>query len=47
MYILRTKTRNAATSERYFTHRLVRSERVGAKVREATLLNVGRSLACC
>ncbi|MEA3640906.1 MAG: hypothetical protein VBE63_13300 [Lamprobacter sp.] len=29
MYIRRTQTRNTATGERYFTHRLVRSERQG------------------
>jgi hypothetical protein len=33
MYIRRTQTRNTATGERYFTHRLVRCERVGGKVR--------------
>ncbi|WP_295544507.1 RNA polymerase subunit sigma [uncultured Thiohalocapsa sp.] len=42
MYIRRTQTRNTATGERYFTHRLVRSERVGGKVRQVTLLNLGR-----
>jgi len=43
MYIRRTQTRNTATGERYFTHRLVRSERVGGKVRQVTLLNLGNS----
>jgi transposase len=42
MYIRRTQTRNTATGERYFTHRLVRSERQGGKVRQVTLLNLGR-----
>ncbi len=42
MYIRRTQTRNTATGERYLTHRLVRSERVGGKVRQVTLLNLGR-----
>jgi hypothetical protein len=42
MYIRRTQTRNTATGERYFTHRLVRSERLGGKVRQVTLLNLGR-----
>jgi hypothetical protein len=33
MYIRRAQTRNTTTGERYFTYRLVRSERVGGKVR--------------
>ncbi|MFB1486255.1 MULTISPECIES: hypothetical protein [unclassified Thiocapsa] len=41
MYIRRTHTRNSATGERYHTHRLVRSTRVGGKVRQITLLNLG------
>jgi transposase len=45
MYIRRTQTRNTATGERYFTHRLVRSERQGGKVRQVTLLNLGRHFA--
>ena len=42
MYIRQTKTNNAATGESYFTHRLVRGERVQGKVRQITLLNLGR-----
>jgi transposase len=42
MYIRRTQTRNTSTGERYYTHRLVRSERVGGKVKQITLLNLGR-----
>ena len=42
MFIRRTRTNNTATGESYFTHRLVRSERVGGKVRQITLLNLGR-----
>jgi len=42
MYIRRTQTRSTATGETYFTYRLVRSERRGAKVRAVTLLNLGR-----
>ena len=42
MFIRRTKTRTAANGESYYSHRLVRSERVGAKVRQRTLLNLGR-----
>jgi transposase len=47
MFIRRTITRKSAASagspgESYFTHRLVRSERVNGKVRQVTLLNLGR-----
>ena len=42
MYIRRTQTRSTATGETYFTHRLVRSERHGQKVRAVTVLNLGR-----
>ncbi len=42
MYIRRTKTRNTSTGEGYFTHRLVCSERIDGKVRQRTLLNLGR-----
>jgi hypothetical protein len=45
MYIRRTQTRNRATGEAYHTHRLVRSTRVGGKVRQVTLLNLGRHFA--
>lgn len=45
MYIRRTQTRNTITGERYFTHRLVRSERVAGQVRQVTLLNLGRHFA--
>ena len=41
-YVRRTKTRTTANGESYYSHRLVRSERVGAKVRQRTLLNPGR-----
>ena len=40
MFIRRTRTRSSG--EHYFTFRLVRSERFGAKVRQRTLLNLGR-----
>ena len=40
MFIRRTRTRS--NDEHYFTFRLVRSERSGAKVRQRTLLNLGR-----
>jgi hypothetical protein len=42
MFIRRTQTRTSASGEVYFTHRLVRAERVGGKVRQITLLNLGR-----
>ena len=42
MYIRRTQTRSTASGERYYTYRLVRSERVGGKVKQLTLLNLGR-----
>src|SRR5512137_1637107 len=45
MYIRRTHTNNFATGERYFTYRLVKSERVGGSTRQATLLNLGRHFA--
>ena len=43
MYIRQTSTRSRGGGESYFTYRLVRSERVGGKVRQVTLLNLGRS----
>ena len=45
MYIRQTKTRSSKTGEDYFTFRLVASERVGAKVRQRTLLNLGRNFS--
>nr|VFJ73489.1 MAG: Transposase [Candidatus Kentron sp. FM]VFJ73948.1 MAG: Transposase [Candidatus Kentron sp. FM]VFK20845.1 MAG: Transposase [Candidatus Kentron sp. FM] len=45
MFIRRTKTRNTKTGESYYTHRLVRSERVDGKVRQQTLVNLGRHFA--
>ena len=39
MFIRRTRTRSIGDS--YFTFRLVRSERIGSKVRQRTLLNLG------
>ena len=42
MYIRRTKTRTTADGTNYYTHRLVQSERVDGKVRQRTLLNLGR-----
>lgn len=45
MFIRRSATRNTLTGESYFTYRLVHSERVGRKVRQTTLLNLGREFA--
>lgn len=42
MFIRQTRTRNKITGEGYFTHRLVRGERIGGKVRQITVLNLGR-----
>jgi hypothetical protein len=42
MFIRRAATRNKATNEAYFTHRLVTSRRNGKQVRQVTLLNLGR-----
>ena len=42
MFIRRARTRNKATGEAYFTHRLVASQRTGKQVRQLTLLNLGR-----
>ena len=41
MFIRRTGTRTGAGGEVYYSHRLVRSERTGEKVRQRTLLNLG------
>ena len=42
MFIRCTQTRATAAGATYFTYRLVRSERLGDKVRQRTLLNLGR-----
>jgi len=42
MFVRKTVTRNKSTNESYHTHRLVASERTGKKVRQITLLNLGR-----
>ncbi len=42
MFIRTTPTRNSTTGETYITHRLVESRRIGGKVRQVTLLNLGR-----
>jgi len=45
MFIRQTKTNNSSTGEAYFTHRLVRGERIGGKVRQITVLNLGRIIS--
>ncbi|MFN2257106.1 MAG: transposase, partial [Desulfuromonadaceae bacterium] len=42
MFIRRTTTRNRHNGESYYTYRLVHSKRCGTKVRQVTLLNLGR-----
>lgn len=42
MFIRQTQTGNSQTGERYITYRLVNSERIGGKVRQNILLNLGR-----
>ena len=42
MFIRQTQTNNTTTGESYFTHRLVRGERVQGKVRQVTVLPLGR-----
>ena len=41
MFIRRTKTRQTANGEAYYSHRLVRSERRDGRVSQRTLLNLG------
>lgn len=41
MFIRQTKTRSNNSGDSYFTHRLVESKRIGEKVRQRTLLNLG------
>lgn len=45
MYIRQTKTSTSVAGEAYYTYRLVASERIGSKVRQKTLLNLGRSFS--
>jgi transposase len=42
MFIRQTKTSTSSSGQSYFTYRLVTSKRVGKKVRQQTLLNLGR-----
>ncbi len=45
LYIRRTKTKSLANGEAYFTYRIVESVRVGKKVKQRTLLNLGKDFA--
>ncbi len=45
MFIRQTKTSNSTSGEAYLTFRLVASERIGGKVRQQTLLNLGRNFS--
>ena len=45
MYIRRTHTNNSSTGERYSIYRLVAIQRVEGKLRQMTLLNLGRHFA--
>lgn len=45
MYIRRTVTRSLDSGEQYFSFRLVRSERIAGRVRQVTLLNLGRNFS--
>jgi transposase len=45
MYIRQTKTSTAKTGDAYYTYRLVKSNRVGDKVRQKTLLNLGKNFS--
>jgi len=42
MFIRKTTTRNKSVNESYFTFRLAAAERTGSRVRQITLLNLGR-----
>ena len=45
MFIRQTRTANKITGEAYFTFRLVRGERIGGRVRQITVLKLGRNFA--
>ena len=42
MFIRQARTNNKTTGEGYFTFRLVHGGRIGGKVRQITVLNLGR-----
>ncbi|BBO91066.1 hypothetical protein DSCOOX_42460 [Desulfosarcina ovata subsp. ovata] len=43
MYIRRTTIKSKKDGETYFTHRLVESVRVGNKVKQRTIINLGKN----
>jgi len=45
MFIRQTKTSTSTTGDAYYTFRFVTSERIGDKVRQKTVLNLGRSFS--
>lgn len=45
MFIRQTKTSTAKSGQPYYTYRLVTSERIGEKVRQKTLLNLGKNFS--
>ena len=45
MFIRKTKIGNAKNGETYYTYRLVSSQRIGDKVRQKTLLNLGKNFS--
>ena len=45
MSVRQTRTNNKITGEGYFSLRLVRSERIGGRVRQVTILKLGRNFA--
>ncbi len=45
MFIRQTKTSKSTTGDAYYTYRLVSSERIGDKVRQKTVLNLGKSFS--
>ncbi len=45
MYIRRTSIKSRKDGTQYFTYRLVESQRLGKKVRQVTLLNLGRNFS--
>jgi hypothetical protein len=42
MFVRQTRTNHSTNGEEYLTFRLVRGQRVAGKVRQVTLLNLGR-----
>ncbi|NOR23094.1 MAG: hypothetical protein GQ542_01645 [Desulforhopalus sp.] len=45
MYIRRTSIKSRKDGTQYFTYRLVESQRIGKKVKQITLLNLGRDFS--